>query len=42
MTTKEFHEALKNKKTSAREVVVSYLDKIKEKDGDIHAYLEIY
>src|SRR3989344_6967477 len=41
MTIKEFHEALKNKKTSAREVAIAYLDKIK-KNSDLNAYLETF
>ena len=42
MTIKEFHEALKNKKISAREAVLSYSDKIKEKNGELNAYLEVF
>ena len=42
MTIKELHEALKNKKVSAREVVISYLDKIKEKNGELNVYLEVF
>ena len=42
MTILEFHEALKNKKTSVRETVTSYLDKIKEKNGELNAYLEVF
>src|SRR3989344_3556553 len=42
MTIKEFHEALKNKKTSAREAVISYLDKIKKENGKLNAYLEVF
>ena len=42
MTIKALHEALKNKKVSAREVVISYLDKIKEKNGELNVYLEVF
>ncbi|OGF64271.1 glutaminyl-tRNA synthase (glutamine-hydrolyzing) subunit A [Candidatus Giovannonibacteria bacterium RIFCSPHIGHO2_01_FULL_45_24] len=42
MTIKEFHEALKNRKISAREVVISYLDEIKKKNSELNAYLEIF
>jgi aspartyl-tRNA(Asn)/glutamyl-tRNA(Gln) amidotransferase subunit A len=42
MTIKEFHAALKNKKTSARETVFSYLDKIKKENKNINAYLEVF
>ena len=42
MTIKEFHEALKNKKTSAREIAISYLDKIKKENGKLNAYLEVF
>ena len=42
MTIKEFHEALKNKKTSVNETVVSYLDKIKKENKNLNAYLEVF
>ncbi|MDP3934819.1 MAG: Asp-tRNA(Asn)/Glu-tRNA(Gln) amidotransferase subunit GatA [Candidatus Giovannonibacteria bacterium] len=42
MTILEFHEALKNKKTSARETVISYLDKIKKENKKLNAYLEVF
>lgn len=42
MTIPEFHEKLKNRKISAREAVVSYLDKIKKKNGELNAYLEVF
>ncbi|KKT83481.1 MAG: Glutamyl-tRNA(Gln) amidotransferase subunit A [Candidatus Giovannonibacteria bacterium GW2011_GWC2_44_9] len=42
MTITEFHDALKNKKTSAREIVISYLDKIKKENSGLNAYLEVF
>ncbi|MDP2668738.1 MAG: Asp-tRNA(Asn)/Glu-tRNA(Gln) amidotransferase subunit GatA [bacterium] len=42
MTIKEFHEALKNKKTSVRGVVASYLEKIKKENKNLNAYLEVF
>ncbi|QQG42823.1 MAG: Asp-tRNA(Asn)/Glu-tRNA(Gln) amidotransferase subunit GatA [Candidatus Giovannonibacteria bacterium] len=42
MTILEFHNALKNRKTSAREVVISYLDEIKKKNSELNAYLEVF
>ena len=42
MTILEFHEALKNKKISAREAVISYLDKIKKENKNLNAYLEVF
>src|SRR3989344_3421740 len=42
MTILEFHKALKNKKTSARETAISYLDKIKKENKNLNAYLEIF
>lgn len=42
MKIAEFHEALKNKKTSVREVTISYLDKIKKENKELNAYLEVF
>ena len=42
MNIREFHEALKYKKTSIREAVVSYLDKIKAENKNLNAYLEVF
>ncbi len=42
MTILEFHEALKNKKTFAREAVILYLDKIKKENKKLNAYLEVF
>ncbi len=42
MTITEFHEALKAKKTSVREVVSSYLEKIKKENKELNAYLEVF
>ncbi len=42
MTILEFHEALKNKKISARETVVSYLEKIKKENKKLNAYLKTF
>ncbi|MGC9611165.1 MAG: Asp-tRNA(Asn)/Glu-tRNA(Gln) amidotransferase subunit GatA [Minisyncoccia bacterium] len=39
LTIKSFHEGLKNKKFSALEVAQSFLNRIKQEDGKIHAYL---
>lgn len=42
MTIKEFHEALKNKKISAREMVSRTLDEVRAKNEKLHAYLEVF
>ena len=42
MTISEFHNTLKNKKTSVREAVFSYLDKIKKENKGLNAYLEVF
>src|SRR3989338_347729 len=42
MTILEFHEALKKKKISPREAVISYLDKIKKENKNLNAYLEVF
>lgn len=42
MTISEFHEALKHKKTSVRETVNFYLDKIKKENGGLNAFLETF
>src|SRR3989338_6734196 len=42
MTIKEFHEKLKNRKISAREVAISYLDKIKKENSKLNVYLEVF
>ena len=42
MNITEFHAALKNKKTSVKETVVSYLDKIKKENKNLNAYLEVF
>jgi len=42
LTIVKAREALKNKEFTAVELAQAYLDNIKEKDGEIHAYLEIY
>ncbi|MDO8523511.1 MAG: Asp-tRNA(Asn)/Glu-tRNA(Gln) amidotransferase subunit GatA [bacterium] len=42
MTITEFHDALKNKKTSVRETVSVYLDKIKTENKKLNAYLEVF
>ena len=41
-TIKKVHKALLNKEISARDLAEAALSTIKERDGDIHAYLEIY
>ncbi|HEU5114830.1 MAG TPA: amidase family protein, partial [Candidatus Paceibacterota bacterium] len=42
LTIGKAHEALKKGTFSARELAEAYLAAIKEKDADIHAYLEVY
>ncbi|OGF61329.1 glutaminyl-tRNA synthase (glutamine-hydrolyzing) subunit A [Candidatus Giovannonibacteria bacterium RIFCSPHIGHO2_01_FULL_45_33] len=51
MNIAEFHDALKNKKTSVREVTISYLEKIKKaspvglwprENAGLNAYLEVF
>lgn len=42
LTIKDAREALKSKKFSSRELVQAHLDLIKEKDKDIHAFLEVF
>jgi len=42
MNIREFHNALKAKKTSVREVVISYLDEIKKRNDELNAYLEVF
>ncbi len=42
LTIKQAREALDSKKFSARELAESYLNKIKEVNLDINAYLEVY
>lgn len=39
---KQAHEAMKSGKTTATLLAQAYLDVIKEKDGEIHAYLEVF
>lgn len=41
-TIKDMHEALKKGDLKVADLVQSYLDIITEKDGAIHAYLEVY
>ncbi len=42
MTIAEFHEQLKNKKISAREVAAGYLDAIKKNNHKLNSYLEVF
>ncbi|MFA6227243.1 MAG: Asp-tRNA(Asn)/Glu-tRNA(Gln) amidotransferase subunit GatA [Candidatus Paceibacterota bacterium] len=42
LTIKKAHEALTKGDFTAVDLAKSYLDEIKKKDGDIHAYLEVY
>lgn len=42
LTIKSAHEKLLAKEFTARELAQSYLDVIREKNPDIHAYLEVY
>lgn len=41
-TIKEAHELLKNKKITSVELTESFLNSIKEHNGDINAYLEVF
>ncbi len=42
MTIKEFHESLKNRKISAREMVATTFETIRAKNEQLHAYLEVF
>ncbi len=42
LTIKKAHDALVKGDFTARDLAQAYLDAIKAKDGDIHAYLEVY
>mgnify|MGYP000865189974 CR=1 FL=1 len=42
LTIKKAHEDLKSGKYSAVDLAQAYLDEIKKKDGEIHAYLEVF
>lgn len=42
LTIKKAHEAMKSGTYSAVDLAQAYLDEIKKKDGDIHAYLEVF
>lgn len=42
LTIKEFHKGLEGKKFSAREVTAAFLKAIKEKDGELNAYLSVF
>src|SRR5581483_3979690 len=42
LTIKKAHEALVKGHFTARELAEAYLSEIKERDGEIHAYLEVY
>jgi aspartyl-tRNA(Asn)/glutamyl-tRNA(Gln) amidotransferase subunit A len=42
LTIKKAHEDLKAGKYSAVDLAQAYLDEIKKRDGDIHAYLEVF
>ena len=42
MTVLEFHEKLKTGKTSVREVIFDYLEKIKKENKILNAYLEVF
>ncbi|KKS65281.1 MAG: Glutamyl-tRNA(Gln) amidotransferase subunit A [Parcubacteria group bacterium GW2011_GWC1_43_12] len=41
LTIAQIHEGLKNKNFSATELTEAFLSKIKERDGEIHAYLNV-
>lgn len=42
LTITQAHEAMKRGDFSAVDLAQAYLDEIKEKDGEIHAYLEVF
>ena len=42
LTIQKAHDAMKKGVFSAVDLAQAYLDAIKENDGDIHAYLEVY
>lgn len=42
LTIKKVHEDLKSGKYSAVDLVQAYLEEIKKRDGEIHAYLEVF
>jgi aspartyl-tRNA(Asn)/glutamyl-tRNA(Gln) amidotransferase subunit A len=42
LTIETAHKDLTNGTYTVRELVQAYLDEIKKRDGDIHAYLEVY
>ncbi len=42
MTILEYHEKLKSGKASARELILAYLQKIKEENKKLNAYLEVF
>ena len=42
LTIKKAHDALVKGDFTVRDLCKAYLDEIKKKDGDIHAYLEVY
>jgi aspartyl-tRNA(Asn)/glutamyl-tRNA(Gln) amidotransferase subunit A len=42
MTIKDFHESLKNRKISAREMVAHTLEAVQAKNEQLHAYLEVF
>jgi len=42
LTIKKAHEDLKSGKYTAVDLTKAYLENIEKKDGDIHAYLEVY
>ncbi len=42
LTIHKAEEAFKNKEFSVRDLVSAYLDVIKSRDGEVHAYLEVF
>ncbi len=42
LTIETAHKELTNGTYTVRELVQAYLDEIKKRDGDVHAYLEVY
>lgn len=42
LTIKQAHEDMKSGKYSAVDLATSYLNEIKKKDSDVHAYLEVF
>lgn len=42
ITIEKFHDGLRRKEFSLSEAIAAFFSRIKEKDGEIHAFLEVY